>query len=75
MVPWLGHNVCFQKLKQVPRRKKKKLTASFHNFSADGIIGSEAFVPIYSLLDTDYLLLIVIAEATDGYIFIGWFES
>lgn len=52
-------------------QKKKKLTALFHNFSADGIIGSEAFVPIYSLLDMDYLLLIVIAEATDGYTFIG----
>ena len=65
--------MCFQKLKQVPRRKKKKLTALFHNFSADGIIGSEAFVPIYSLLVIAYLFLIVIAEATDGYIFIGCF--
>ena len=33
----------------------------------------EAFVPIYSLLVIAYLFLIVIAEATDGYIFIGCF--
>lgn len=61
----------FSQVETSTSQKKKKLTALFHNFSADGIIGSEAFVSIYSLLDMDYLLLIVIAEATDGYIFIG----
>ena len=37
-------------------------------------IASKNFVPIYSLLVNDYLVLFVIAEATDEYMFIGVFS-
>ena len=37
-------------------------------------IAREVFVHIYSLLVIDYLLLFVIAEATDEYIFISFFR-
>ena len=53
--------------------EKKNFTRFISQHHADGIIGSKTFVFIYSLLVMDYLLFIVIAEATDKCIFIGWF--
>ena len=53
--------------------EKKNFTRFISQHHADGIIGSKTFVFIYSLLVMDYLLFIVIAEATDKCTFIGWF--